>query len=414
MKYLIIVGDGMADERMPQLGGKSPLEVADIPTINRLARQGVVGHAQNCPPGFSVGSDIAHLSILGCDPSKHFHGRGPMEAAALGFAVEPTDAVFRCNLLTMEDGDGPLDEKGFVSFNVGCIEGEDALEVVRTLKADPDFAAALKKYDMELRETPTFRQILIHHHGDFEGLYFETNWEGVKGPCKQVFPRGNEAKAEPYLTLMRLANKALEHAPINERRRKEGKLPANGIWLWAEGKAAELPSLQERYGKSGAVVAAVPVVKGLGAMCGLDMVDVEGANGEIDTNIEGKVEAAWEMVNSHDFVLVHLEAPDECAHAGDLKNKIQAIEWLDSRLITPLLGKMDEAKMEYRLLIISDHRTFVRTKQHEGSPVPFILYDSRVDTKRGVTYTEENGMNGPDVPHGDKLLDILFENIPLL
>ena len=148
MKYLIIVGDGMADERMPQLGGKSPLEVADIPTINRLARQGVVGHAQNCPPGFSVGSDIAHLSILGCDPSKHFHGRGPMEAAALGFAVEPTDAVFRCNLLTMEDGDGPLDEKGFVSFNAGCIEGEDALEVVRTLKADPDFAAALKKYDM--------------------------------------------------------------------------------------------------------------------------------------------------------------------------------------------------------------------------------------------------------------------------
>ena len=266
MKYLIIVGDGMADERMPQLGGKSPLEVADIPTINRLARQGVVGHAQNCPPGFSVGSDIAHLSILGCDPSKHFHGRGPMEAAALGFAVEPTDAVFRCNLLTMEDGDGPLDEKGFVSFNAGCIEGEDALEVVRTLKADPDFAAALKKYDMELRETPTFRQILIHHHGDFEGLYFETNWEGVKGPCKQVFPRGNEAKAEPYLTLMRLANKALEHAPINERRRKEGKLPANGIWLWAEGKAAKLPSLQERYGKSGAVVAAVPVVKGLGAM----------------------------------------------------------------------------------------------------------------------------------------------------
>ena len=310
MKYLIIVGDGMADERMPQLGGKSPLEVADIPTINRLARQGVVGHAQNCPPGFSVGSDIAHLSILGCDPSKHFHGRGPMEAAALGFAVEPTDAVFRCNLLTMEDGDGPLDEKGFVSFNAGCIEGEDALEVVRTLKADPDFAAALKKYDMELRETPTFRQILIHHHGDFEGLYFETNWEGVKGPCKQVFPRGNEAKAEPYLTLMRLANKALEHAPISERRRKEGKLPANGIWLWAEGKAAKLPSLQERYGKSGAVVAAVPVVKGLGAMCGLDMVDVEGANGEIDTNIEGKAEAAWEMVNSHDFVLVHLEAPE--------------------------------------------------------------------------------------------------------
>ena len=166
------------------------------------------------------------------------------------------------------------------------------------------------------------------------------------------------------------------------------------------------------YRATGAVVAAVPVVKGLGAMCGLDMVDVEGANGEIDTNIEGKSEAAWEMINTHDFVLVHLEAPDECSHAGDLKNKLQSIEWLDSRLITPLLKKMDDAGMEYRL-IISDHRTFVRTKDYEGSPVPFILYDSRVDTKRGLNYTEENGMNGPNVLHGDKLLDILFENIPL-
>ena len=213
---------------------------------------------------------------------------------------------------------------------------------------------------------------------------------------------------------MRLANRVLEHHPVTEKRRAEGKLGANGIWFWAAGTAMQLPDFREEYSCGGAVISAVPLCHGIGVLRGLEMVEVEGATGEIDTNFEGKLEATWASLQKYDFVCLHLEAPDECTHNGDLKGKVQAIEWLDSRLITPLLGKMDEAKMEYRLLIISDHRTFVRTKQHEGSPVPFILYDSRVDTKRGVTYTEENGMNGPDVPHGDKLLDILFENIPLL
>lgn len=409
MKYMIIVGDGMADERMPELGNRSPLEVTNTPTIDRLAKQGVVCHTQCCPEAFSCGSDIAHLSIMGCDPFQYFSGRGPMEAAAMGFEVEPTDAVFRCNLLCMEDRDGLLDDKGFVSFNAGSIEGEDALEVVRELTEDPEFAAMLKKYDMEIRATPTFRQIAVQHHGDFKGLYFEPNWEGTPGPCSQVFPRGDDVKAAPYIELMRTANRVLQHKPINEKRRKEGKLPANGIWFWAEGTACQLPSFEERYGKTGAVVAAVPIVQGIGVLCGLEKVDVEGANGEIDTNIEGKMEAAWEMINKHDFVLLHFEAPDECSHGGDLKNKLQAIEWLDSRLITPLLNRMDAAKMDYRLMILSDHRTFVRTKDHDRTPVPVIFYDSRVDTGRNIPYTEENGMNGPEVANGVNLLDILLE-----
>lgn len=399
----------MADERYAELNNRSPLEVVNIPTINRLAQSGIVAHTQNCPPDFECGSDIAHLSILGCDPYQYFTGRGPVEAAAMGFSLEPHDACFRMNLLTMEDGDGIVDEKGFVSFNAGSIEGEDALEAVKELTEDPEFAAALKKYNMEIRATPTFRQIAIQHYGDFKGLYFEPNWEGTVGPCKQVFPRGNDEKAQQYIELTRIANKVMEHKPINEKRRKEGKLPANGVWFWAEGTACNLPSFEERYHKTGAVVAAVPIVQGLGALCGLEKVTVEGANGEIDTNIEGKMEAAWEMINKHDFVLVHLEAPDECSHAGDLKSKLQSIEWLDSRLIAPLLSKMDAAGMEYRLMIISDHRTCVRTKNHDRAPVPVIFYDSRVDTGRGFTYTEENGMNGPDIPNGVKLLDILLE-----
>jgi len=409
MKYLIIVGDGMADERQPSLGNKTPLEAANIPNIQRMAKQGIVCHTQNCPPDFACGSDIAHLSILGCDPYKYFTGRGPMEAAAMGIEVEPTDSVFRCNLLSMEDREGELDEKGFVSFNAGSIEGQDALDAVAQLTADPEVAAYLKANDMEIRTTPTFRQYLIHHHGDFKGLYFEPNWEGTPGPCKQVFPRGDEAKAAPYIGFMRLANRVMMNIPVNVKRRKEGKLPANGVWLWAEGVACQLPSFEERYGLTGAVIAGVPIVKGIGKLCGLEKVDVEGANGEIDTNIEGKVDAAWEMLQKHDFVLVHFEAPDECAHGADLKNKLQAIEWLDSRLVTPLLGRLENAGEDYRLIIISDHYTLVRTKDHDATPVPVLFYDSRVDIGRGIDYTEENALNGPNVPKGTELLNILLE-----
>ena len=403
----------MADNPVAQLDGKTPLQAAHIPTIDYLAAHGEVGSVVNCPKPLPPGSETAILSIFGCDPRRYFTGRSPMEAAASGIAMEPGDAAFRCNLVTLEEGEKPLEERRILSHSAGSIDGPSALETVDALLSDPEFSRALAAARLTIHPFPAFRQLAVQHRSDISGIRFFPPHDHLGEKAGAYLPQGND-RAAVFADLMRLANRVLDHHPVTEKRRQAGKLPANGIWLWAEGKAAKLPSLQERYGKSGAVVAAVPVVKGLGAMCGLDMVDVEGANGEIDTNIEGKVEAAWEMVNSHDFVLVHLEAPDECAHAGDLKNKIQAIEWLDSRLITPLLGKMDEAKMEYRLLIISDHRTFVRTKQHEGSPVPFILYDSRVDTKRGVTYTEENGMNGPDVPHGDKLLDILFENIPLL
>ena len=373
MKYLIIVGDGMADERQAALKDKTPLEAAHIPTLQRLAARGSVFHTTTCPSDFACGSDIAHLSILGCDPYKYFTGRSPIEAAAMGFTFAPTDVVFRCNLLTMEDRDGAFDEKSFVSFNAGSIEGQDALDVAAQLTADAEFATFLKANNMEILATPTFRHFLVHHGASLEGLHFETNWQGTVGACSQVFPRGDE-RAELYIETMRRANRAMQHLPVNEKRREEGKLPANGFWLWAEGTACTLPSFKERYGTSGAVIAGVPIVKGIGALCGLETVEVEGANGEIDTNIEGKVDAAWEMLQKHDFALVHLEAPDECSHNGDLKNKLQAIEWLDSRLVTPLLARLDAAKEDYRLILISDHYTLLRTRY----PDPKFLWSKTV------------------------------------
>ena len=216
-------------------------------------------------------------------------------------------------------------------------------------------------------------------------------------------------RAAVFIELQKLANRILEHHPLNDARRAAGKMPANGIWFWAEGTALELPDFKEEYGCGGAVVSAVPICHGIGVLRGLEMVEVEGATGEIDTNFEGKMEAAWRKLNEYDFVCLHLEAPDECTHNGDLPGKLQSIEWLDSRLVAPLVRRMDEAGMEYRILLLSDHKTLTSTRGHNGDPVPYLIFDSRADTGRGGAYNEPEGLKGPMEMHGHRLLRKLFE-----
>ena len=208
---------------------------------------------------------------------------------------------------------------------------------------------------------------------------------------------------------MALAHEILDRHPVTEKRRAAGLLPANGIWFWAEGTAAALPSFREQYGLEGAVVSAVPLCHGIGALRGLEMVEVEGATGELDTNFEGKLEAAWAKLQQYDFVCLHLEAPDECTHNGDLPGKLQAIEWLDNRLTGPLVSRLEAAGLDHRLLLLSDHKTLTATLGHGADPVPFLLYDSRRDTGRGGVYDEPAGERGPFVKEGCGLLDILFE-----
>ena len=408
MKYLLVIGDGMADDPIPQLGNLTPLQTAPTPAMDRMAARGLVGSVVNCPPPLPAGSETAILSIFGCDPRRFFTGRSPMEAAAAGIRMLPGDAAFRCNLVTLEDGDMPLGERRILSHSAGSIDGPAALETVAALLEDSRFAQALRDARMELHPFPAFRQLAIQHHSDLTGIRFTPPHDHLGQPAGPLLPAGND-RAEVFARLMGLAHQILDHHPVAEKRRAAGRLPANGIWFWAEGTAVKLPSVHEQYGMDGAVVSAVPLCHGIGVLRGLEMVEVPGATGELDTNFSGKLEAVWEKLNQYDFVCLHLEAPDECTHNGDLPGKLQAIQWLDSRLVSPLLERLEAAGLDHRVLLLSDHKTFTATRGHGADPVPFLLYDSRRDSGRGGVYDEPAGEAGPFVENGCGLLDMLFE-----
>ena len=249
MKYLVVIGDGMADNPVEALGGKTPLEYADIPTIDSLAARGTVGSVVNCPKPLPAGSETAILSIFGCDPLKHFSGRSPMEAAAIGLRLVPGDAAFRCNLVALEPGDQPYEEKRILSHSAGSIAGQDALDVVAALNSDPEFSAALRAADMYIDPSPSFRPLAVKHHCDPSGVRFSPPHDHLGEVIGPLLPSGKGAAlAKVFADLMRLANRVLEHHPVTEKRRAEGKLGANGIWFWAAGTAMQLPDFREEYG----------------------------------------------------------------------------------------------------------------------------------------------------------------------
>ncbi len=408
MKYFLVIGDGMADNPVESLGNRTPLEVANIPTIDALASDGIIGNVINCPKPLAAGSETAILSIFGCDPLKYFTGRSPMEAAASGITLLDGDAAFRCNLVALEDGDMPLSEKKILSHSAGSIEGSDALDAIGALLSDERFAKALKDAKMEIHTFPVFRQTAVQHNADITGIEFTPPHDHLGEKCGQYFPKGNE-RAEVFANLMTLAHEVLNDHPVTNRRRQKGKLPANGIWFWAQGTAVTLPSFYEQYGHHGAVISAVPLCHGIGILRGLEQVTVEGATGEIDTNFEGKRDATIQKLREYDFVCLHLEAPDECTHNGDLPGKIQSIEWLDSRLVSPILDALKKDGEDFRVLLLSDHKTLTSTRGHDGDPVPFLIYDSRYPTHRGGTYDEQSGEKGITVKDGHTLLSVLFE-----
>jgi 2,3-bisphosphoglycerate-independent phosphoglycerate mutase len=410
MKYILVIGDGMADNPVPQLDGLTPLQKAQIPTMDRLAAGGVVGHVCNCPKPLPAGSETAILSIFGCDPLRYFTGRSPMEAAASGIVLSPGQVAYRCNIISLEDGEMPYEQKRILSHSAGSIDGESAMQVVEILESDPAFRAAEEAAGMVIHRFPAFRQIAVQSGvtgaPDLGLIPPHDHLDEVQGP---YLPSGSD-NARVLADLMKRAHQILDQHPFNQARRQAGKLPANGIWFWAAGSAAALPSFREQYGHSGGVISAVPLCHGIGVLRGLDMIEVEGATGELETNYEGKLQAALDLLHSDkDFCAIHLEAPDECTHNGDLPGKIQAIEWLDSRILAPLFAQLDAEGMEYRVLLLSDHKTLTATRGHDGDPVPFLLYDSRDTQGRGQRYDEENGMAGPEVAAGCELLDYLFE-----
>ena len=409
MKYVLIIGDGMADNPVPQLENRTPLEVSNKPHIDQLARNSLLGSVLTVPVHQPPGSDTAILSIFGCDPNQFFTGRSPLEAAGCGIQVQPGDVSYRCNMVALEDGDQPFNEKKILSHNAGSIEGHDSIEIITWLFADPEFRAAADAIHLRIEPTPSFRHIAIQTGGDTNGMV-ATPPHDILGRAIGSYALHGNQNAEELWKLMELANQKLEHHPYNERRRAAGLLPANGIWFWAEGTAVQLPNFVEKYHKKGSVISAVPLVHGIGSLIGLKMVHVEGATGETETNYEGKVQAAVDCLkDGDDFVCIHIEAPDEATHGGKLDEKILSIGYLDSRVVGPLMEKMDAEGFDYRILLLSDHKTLTSTRTHDGDPVPFLIYDSTNPVGSGLSYTEANGEKGPYVAAGTQLMGMLFD-----
>ena len=408
MKYILVIGDGMADNPVSELDGLTPLEAAKKPYIDMLAAEGILGSVLTVPEGFPPGSDTAIMSIFGCDPHYCYSGRAPLEVAAQGISLSLGDAAYRCNNVTLTDDETvPFEEKKIVSHSGGGLCEKQGVELVEYLFNHPEFKALADEAGMSVYPTESYRHIAVQKQADIKGLVLAPPHDHIGETVADNLPKGCE-NAAVLTKLMKKANELLFNHPFNVRRRSEGKLPGNAIWFWAEGTAAKLPNFFEQYGKTGAVVSAVPLCHGIARLIGLEVIMVDGATGEVDTNYEGKVKASLDALKTRDFVAVHLEGPDECTHCGDLKGKLQAIEWLDSRVVEPLCSALREKGEDFRMLILSDHKTLTSNRQHDGDPVPYIIYDSNNNTQAGLSYSEANGLKGPYLSAGIDLMPSLF------
>ena len=408
MKYVLVIGDGIADEPVEALGLKTPLQTVDCPAINTLAG-GRFGTCQTVPAGVLPGSDTAILSIFGYDPRTCFTGRSALEAAGMGVILNPGETSLRVNLCAIEGE--TFESAKILSHNGGSIEGEEAVTLMQDLVHDPRFAALAAPIGFSVHITPTFRHtgvIDAAHEPDRSGMHFTEPHNILGQPLEGHMPDG--VLGTELTALMRVSYEVLRDHPVNKARIAAGKLPANCIWPWGPGSAMSLTPFGTLYGKTGSAVSAVPLVWGIAGLCGVDTPRVEGATAELDTNYEGKVDAVLDALrNGADFCCVHVEAPDECAHGGDVEGKLEAIRRLDGRVVAPLLDRLGEIDPEYRILILSDHPTLLATRGHDGGAIPFAIYDSRTPGTPRKFDEAHARATGDHLAEGPMLLRALFE-----
>jgi 2,3-bisphosphoglycerate-independent phosphoglycerate mutase len=355
LKYAVLIGDGMADEPLEKLGGRTPLEASDIPNMREIARKGQIGLIRTIPPGMPPGSDVATLSVLGYDPKKYYSGRAPLEAARLGIKLGPEEVAFRCNLITVE-GENIADYAG------GHITSEEARELVVALSRHMSTPA------VRFHPGVGYRHICVIKGTDMVRADCTPPHDVIGQPVKGHMPRGDGAGF--LVDLMERSRELLQGHEVNKARLSRGQRPANMIWLWGQGVTPRMPSFKDRFGIEGSVISAVDLLNGIAKLVGLKLIDVPGATGYYDTNYEGKGDYAIKSLESKDFVLVHVEAPDEAGHNGDLDQKIRAIENFDRLVVGPLLRNLGEMPHS-RLMVLPDHPTPIRVRTHTGDPVPF-------------------------------------------
>jgi 2,3-bisphosphoglycerate-independent phosphoglycerate mutase len=393
MKYVVLLGDGMADYPLDELDGLTPLQAADTPNMDIVASNGQCGLAITIPPNMPPGSDVANLSILGYEPKKYYSGRGPLEAASIGVQLGPDDIAFRCNLITEQDG-------MIADYSAGHITTEEAGELIKLV--DENLGSSTVKFHPGI----SYRHLLVLSNSQCKDVQCTPPHDQVGGKVKDFLPIGTDS--ELLIQLINDSKPILEASNINKRRAQNGKNMGNMIWPWAQGRAPTMPTLKEMYGLEGSMISAVDLLKGLGVYAGLKVIDVPGATGYLDTNYKGKAEAAIQALRSGNFVYIHVEAADEAAHIGDIDAKMKAIEDFDHKIVGPILKGLS-AFNDYKVLLMPDHRTPIKLKTHTHDPVPFVVLSSN-DAKDEVTeYNEFSVKRGSlGIVNGHQIMNYLI------
>lgn len=398
MKYIIVLGDGMADEPIAALGNKTPLAYAKTPVMDRLSRKSEIGMVHTIPEGMKPGSDTANLAVLGYDPKVYYSGRSPLEALSIGVDMKETDIALRCNIVTVSEDDVPFEEKRIIDHSSGEISTEDCTVLLDAVRKE------LETEIYRFYAGTSYRHCLIWSRGEAVEL---TPPHDVLG---QVI--GQYLPSEPALKeMMKRSYDILVNHPVNIERKRQGLNPANCCWFWGAGTKPMLDSFEEKTGKKGMMVSAVDLLKGIAIGAGMGVSYVEGANGGLHTNYEGKTQAALKALleDGYDFAYIHIEAPDEMGHQGSVEKKVQAIEYLDKRVLKPLTECLDKNHVDYRLMVLPDHPTPIRVRTHTSDSVPYMLYDSTAPLEKDWDYNEEAGEKSKTyVAQGYKLIEHLF------
>lgn len=399
MKYVIVLGDGMADEPIEALGGKTPLAYASTPAMDKLSKLSEVGLVHTIPDGMKPGSDTANLSVLGYDPKLYYTGRSPLEALSIGVDMKPTDIALRCNLVTVSTDDLPYEEKTIIDHSSSEISTEDAAVLLEAVKKE------LENDSYKFYTGTSYRHLTIWDKGQVVPL---TPPHDVLGQTIGQYLPEDEVLRE----MQRKSYDILATHPINVERMKKGLNPANSIWFWGAGTRPALSSFEEKTGKKGVMISAVDLLKGIAVGAGMTNISVEGANGGLNTNYQGKAEAAVKALteDGYDFAYIHVEAPDEMGHQGSYERKIQAIRYIDENIVKYVSEELEKQGVDFRMLVLPDHPTPVRIRTHSSEPVPYMLYDSTEKKNETWNYNEKEAeAGGIYIAEGHKIIDHLFE-----